>query len=69
MGQDDDYVPSSPRNLPQDPWRGDILHHDHGLGPGITTDRNGQDFDDDRHLYVRETSIDPDYEISDASIT
>lgn len=69
MGEDDGYVPSSLRNRPQNPWRGDIIHDDHELGPGATTVMNGQDFDDDSHLYVRETSFDPDYEASDASIT
>ena len=68
VGEDHDYVPSSLRDWPQNPWRGDIQHDDHELGPGTTTDINGQDFDDDTHLYVRETSFDPDYEVSDASI-
>lgn len=68
-GEDDGYVPSSLRNWPRSPWRGDIQHDDHGLGPGATTDMNGQDFDHDSHLYVGETSFDPDYEVSDASVS
>ena len=68
VGEDDVYVPSSLRDWPQNPWRGDIQQDDYELGPGTTTDINGQDFDDDTHLYVRETTFDPDYEVSDASI-
>ena len=67
-GGDDGGMPSSLRNWSQNPWRGDILHDDHERDPVATTDMNSQDFDDDTHLSVRETSFDPDYEVSDASI-
>ena len=69
MGEDDGYVPSSLRSPPPNPWRGDILHDDHGLKPVVNTDMRGQDFDDNSPFYARETSFDPDYEVSDASIT
>ena len=69
MGEDDGYVPSSLRNPPPNPWRSDSLDDDPGLDPVANTDTNCQDFDDNSYLYARETSFDPDYEVSDASIT
>ena len=70
VGEDDGHVPSSLRNPLPNPWRSDSLNDDdHGLDPVANTDTNGQDFDDNSHLYARETSFDPDYEVSDASIT
>ena len=69
VGEDDGYVPSSLRTPPPNQWRGDFLHDDHGLNPVANTDMSGQDFDDKSHFYARETSFDPDYEVSDASIT
>ncbi len=69
MGEDDGYMPSSLRNWSHNPWRGNILHDDHELDPVATTEINAQDFGDDTHLFVRETSFDPDYEVSDASTT
>ena len=69
VGEDDDYVPSSLRTRPPNTWRGDLLNNEHGLDPVANTYINGQDFDDNSHLYAQETSFDPDYEVSDASIT
>ena len=69
VGEDDDYVPSSLRSGPSNSWREDDRDNDHELDPVANTDVNCHDFDDDSHHYARETSFDPDYEVSDASIT
>ena len=68
-GEDDGYVPSSLRTGPSNSWREDVLNNDHELDPVANTDVNCQDFDDNSHHYGQETSFDPDYEVSDASIT